>query len=97
MILQAGGDGFFDFIPGMTVDSQNGRLIFTTKEPFGQLLFSKLKTEGSNENYNDVTTYNDNQKKYVNPYMYSVTQAKAIQYPELNKFLLRGKYKSVGG
>ncbi|WP_281636377.1 cell surface protein SprA [Flavobacterium marginilacus] len=94
---QAGGDGFFDFIPGMTVDSQNGRLIFTTKEPFGQLLFSKLKTEGSNENYNDVTTYNDNQKKYVNPYMYSVTQAKAIQYPELNKFLLRGKYKSVGG
>jgi cell surface protein SprA len=94
---QAGGDGFFDFIPGMTVDSQNGRLIFTTKEPFGELLFSKLKTPGSNEDYNDVTTYNDNQKKYVNPYMYSVTQAKAIQYPELNKFLLRGKYKSVGG
>ncbi|PJJ09566.1 protein involved in gliding motility SprA [Flavobacterium sp. 1] len=94
---QTGGDGFFDFIPGMTVDSQNGRLIFTTKEPFGQLLFSKLKTQGSAEDYNDVTTYNDNQKKYVNPYMYRVTQAKAIQYPELNKFLLRGKYKSVGG
>lgn len=94
---QASGDGFFDFIPGMTVDSQNGRLIFTTKEPFGQLLFSKLKTQGSSEDYNDVTTYNENQKKYVNPYMYSVTQAKAIQYPELNKFLLRGKYKSVGG
>lgn len=94
---QIGGDGFFDFIPGMTVDSQNGRLIFTTKEPFGQLLFSKLKTQGSAEDYNDVTTYNDNQKKYVNPYMYRVTQAKAIQYPELNKFLLRGKYKSVGG
>nr|WP_315149536.1 cell surface protein SprA [uncultured Flavobacterium sp.] len=92
---QAGGDGFFDFIPGMTVDSQNGRLIFTTKEPFGQLLFSKLRTDNPAENYEDVATYNENQKKYVNPYMYSVTQAKAIQYPELNKFLLRGKYKSV--
>lgn len=94
---QAGGDGFFDFIPGMTVDTQNGRLIFTTKEPFGELLFSKLKTNDPAENYNDVSTYNENQKKYVNPYMYSVTQAKAIQFPELNKFLLRGKYKSVGG
>ena len=92
---QAGGDGFFDFIPGMTVDSQNGRLIFTTKEPFGQLLFSKLRTDNPAENYGDVATYNENQKKYVNPYMYNVTQAKAIQYPELNKFLLRGKYKSV--
>lgn len=92
---QAGGDGFFDFIPGMTVDSQNGRLIFTTKEPFGELLFSKLRTDNPAENYDDVSTYNDNQKKYVNPYMYRVTQAKAIQYPELNKFLLRGKYKSV--
>ncbi|MGQ7946333.1 T9SS outer membrane translocon Sov/SprA [Flavobacterium sp. WC2509] len=94
---QAGGDGFFDFIPGMTVDTQNGRMIFTTKEPFGELLFSKLKNQGSSEDYNDVNTYNDNQKKYVNPYMYRVTQAGAIQYPELNKFLLRGKFKSVGG
>jgi len=94
---QSGGDGFFDFIQGMTVDTQNGRLIFTTKEPFGELLFSKLKTQGSSEDYNDVNSYNENQKKYVNPYMYRVTQAGAIQHPEVNKFLLRGKYKSVGG
>ena len=26
---QVGGDGFFDFIPGLTVDTQNGRIIFT--------------------------------------------------------------------
>jgi cell surface protein SprA len=30
---QTGGDGFFDFIPGLTVDPQNGRIIFTTVEP----------------------------------------------------------------
>ncbi|QKJ62481.1 cell surface protein SprA [Flavobacterium sp. M31R6] len=94
---QAGGDGFFDFIPGLTVDQQNGRIIFTSKEPFGELLFSKLKNQGSTEDYNDINTYNENQKKYVNPYMYRVTQAGAIQNPEVNKFLLRGKYKSVGG
>ncbi|MEO8255677.1 MAG: cell surface protein SprA, partial [Flavobacterium sp.] len=95
---QAGGDGFFDFIPGMTVDSQNGRLIFTTKEPFGKLLFDKLHDKNNpSEVYDNPSTYNDNQKKYVNPYMYSLSQAKAIQYPELNKFLLRGKYKSIGG
>jgi cell surface protein SprA len=94
---QAGGDGFFDFIPGLTVDTQNGRIIFTSKEPFGELLFSKLKNPGSLEDYNDVNTYNDNQKKYVNPYMYRSTQAAAIQNPELNKFLIRGKFKSVGG
>ncbi|WP_264565579.1 cell surface protein SprA [Flavobacterium sp. N3904] len=94
---QTGGDGFFDFVPGLTVDTQNGRLIFTTKEPFGELLFSKLKNQGSLEDYNDITTYNPNQKKYVNPNMYNTTQAGAIQNPELNKFLLRGKFKSVGG
>jgi cell surface protein SprA len=94
---QAGGDGFFDFIPGLTVDTQNGRIIFTSKEPFGELLFKKLDDPNSPRNYDDVATYNDNQKKYVNPYMYRITQAGAIQNPEVNKFLLRGKYKSVGG
>jgi hypothetical protein len=33
---------------------QNGRLIFTTKEPFGELLFSKLSNTGSGENYDDA-------------------------------------------
>jgi hypothetical protein len=28
-MTQTGGDGFFDFVQGITVDSQNGRLIFT--------------------------------------------------------------------
>ncbi|WP_281226879.1 cell surface protein SprA [Flavobacterium aquiphilum] len=93
---QAGGDGFFDFIPGLTVDTQNGRIIFTTKEPFGELLFKKLDDPNAPANYDDVKTYNENQRKYVNPYMYRLTQAAAIQNPEVNKFLLRGKYKSVG-
>ncbi|MCP2027060.1 cell surface protein SprA [Flavobacterium sp. HSC-32F16] len=92
---QAGGDGFFDYIPGITVDVQNGRVIFTTKEPFGELIFNKLKN-GSGETYNDPTTYNANQQKYVFRNMYRNTQAGALQDSDKNKFLLRGKYKSSG-
>ncbi|HKX85654.1 MAG TPA: cell surface protein SprA, partial [Flavobacterium sp.] len=60
---QAGGDGFFDFLPGLTVDTQNARIIFTKVEPFGSHLFEKLRTSPL-EDY-DGTTYNDNQRKYV--------------------------------
>ncbi|WP_418264764.1 cell surface protein SprA [Flavobacterium faecale] len=93
---QTGGDGFFDFMEGLTMDSQNGRIIFTTKEPFGELLFSKLKNPNSAENYNDPATYNENQKKYVYRTMYRNTQAGSLEDSDKNKFLLRGKYKSTG-
>ena len=91
---QVGGDGFFDFLPGLTIDAQNGRIIFTTKEPFGATLFSKLSNGG--EIYKDASTYNPNQQKYVFRSMYSNTQAGALQDSNKNKFLLRGKYKSTG-
>jgi cell surface protein SprA len=93
---QAGGDGFFDFMQGLTIDTQNGRIIFTTKEPFGALLFSKL-SNGAGEDYKDVSTYNSNQRKFVFREMYANTQAGALQDADKNKFLLRGKYKSTGG
>ena len=92
---QTGGDGFFDYVPGVTVDVQNARIIFTTKEPFGELLFRKLNTN-SGESYDDPATYNANQRKYVFRNMYKNTQAGALQDSDKNKFLLRGKYKSSG-
>jgi cell surface protein SprA len=92
---QAGGDGFFDFIPGLTVDQQNGRIIFTTVEPFGKLIFDKLKL--GSEDYYDVNTWNDNQKKYVFNTMYSGTPASALQDAEKNKYQLKGRFKSSGG
>ena len=92
---QAGGDGFFDFMPGLTVDQQNGRIIFTTVEPFGKLMFDKLKLGA--EDYNDVNTYNGNQQKYVFRSMYSSTQAGALQDADKNKFQLKGRFKSAGG
>jgi cell surface protein SprA len=90
--VQPGGDGFFDFIPGLTVDTQNGQIIFTKVEPFGEYLFDRL----GDGDYNDESTYNPNQEKYVFQDMYVLTKAAALQDPEKNKFLLKGRYKSEG-
>ena len=49
------GDGFFDFVPGVTVIPQNGKIIFTKVEPFGSFLFETLRSTGS-ENYDGDET-----------------------------------------
>lgn len=90
--LQPGGDGFFDFIPGITVDTQGGRIVFTTVEPFGEYLFNQL----GNGDYSNESTYNENQEQYVFRDMYELTKAAALQDPEKNKFLLKGRYKAEG-
>ena len=92
------GDGFFDFIPGITVDQQYGRIIFPTVEPFGASLFEMLSDpQNSIESYDDESTYNPNQAKYVFRDMYALTQAAALEDTEKNKYELKGRYKSAGG
>lgn len=94
---QQGGDGFFDFLPGLTVDTQNGRIIFTTVEPFGEYLFNKLGSPGSNENYAVPSTYNANQNKYVFRSLYQSSKTVAQQQEShKNKFQLKGSYQSSG-
>ncbi|WP_290791659.1 cell surface protein SprA [Altibacter sp.] len=95
---QTGGDGFFDFLPGVTVDTQNGRIIFTSVEPFGEYLFDKLDlTEGGPEDYNNPSTYNANQNKYVFRSLYKTTKTEAEQEDsDKNFFQLKGSYKSTG-
>lgn len=41
------GDGIFDFVEGITVNSQQGTIIFTKKEPFGSHLADVLGTQNS--------------------------------------------------
>ncbi len=89
--VQSGGDGFFDFVPGITIDSQNGRIIFTKVEPFGEFLFNEL----GGGNYEDDLSFNANQEKYIFKEMYELTKAAALQEPEKNKFLLKGRYTST--
>ncbi|MHA7055993.1 T9SS outer membrane translocon Sov/SprA [Aquimarina sp. M1] len=93
------GDGFFDYVPGLTIDPENGRVIFTTVEPFGQFLFNKLDNDGApNPNdYNTPAAYNQNQSKYVFRELYTQTKVIADQQAAENRyFQLKGRYKSSG-
>ncbi|MDN3491086.1 cell surface protein SprA [Winogradskyella sp. APC 3343] len=102
---QERGDGFFDYVEGQTVISQNGKIIFTTVEPFGRYLFDVLDDDGNpNDNasdYEDIsdtqTNYNENQKKYVYDLLYKSTKTEALDEVEKNKFQIKGRYKSSGG
>ncbi len=92
-----GGDGFFDYVPGVTIDSQNGRIIFTTIEPFGEHLFDKLDNGPVGANYTNPNSYNPNQAKYVFRDLYTQTKVVAEQKSaDKNYFQLKGKYKSSG-
>lgn len=95
---QQGGDGFFDFVPGITLDTQNGWIIFTNIEPFGSHLFKKLEDPtNSSEDYENPITYNANQHKYVFNTLYTTTKTQAEQEEsDKNKFQLKGTYKSTG-
>ena len=93
---QPGGDGFFDFIPGITVDPKEALIIFTSEQPFGRYLFEKLRLDPS-ENYDDPSTWNANQRQYVYKELYQYTQAQAQQFSDKDKFLLKGKYQSAQG
>ncbi len=93
---QPKGDGFFDFIPGITIDAREGRVIFTSTEPFGKYLFEKLRNSAS-EDYDDVNTWNQNQKHYVYRELYKLSKTQAEQFTNKNKFILKGRYKTAGG
>ena len=102
---QQGGDGFFDFVPGLTVNVQNGSIIFTSVEPFGSYLFDKLRSTDpaqtevydDNNDLNDaeLATYNANQAKYVYKTLYSSTKTVARDNAAKNKFELKGRYTST--
>ena len=91
--VSEGGDGFFDVVDGVTVSKNGGLLIFPNAEPFGEFIFEKLRNS-PNENYNDISSYNENQLKYVYNEMYSLGKTSAEKYIEKNKFNIRGKYKA---
>jgi len=82
-------DGTFDFIDnaatqGGTIQTSNGRIFFTVREPFGSYLRNKL-------NNNDLAN------KYVYDSLYTLTKSGAEQYPDKNRYLIEGKYKSESG
>ncbi|GAB4154957.1 MAG: cell surface protein SprA [Winogradskyella sp.] len=98
---QERGDGFFDYVPGLTVLSQNGKIIFTKAEPFGRYLFDVLDNDGNPNNnaadYEQDVYTNENQEKYVYDLLYKSTKTQALDEAEKNKFQIKGRFKSSGG
>ncbi|MFO8236370.1 MAG: cell surface protein SprA [Bacteroidales bacterium] len=79
--LDASPDGMFDFIPGVTILPEDGKIIFPVREPFG----SHLKKQFDN---------NSIAEKYIFEELYDSTLTEARQTTEKNKFLLQGEYQS---
>ncbi|MDO8951278.1 MAG: cell surface protein SprA, partial [Draconibacterium sp.] len=75
-------DGLFDFIEGITVQSNNGRIIFPVLEPFGSHLADSLQDPVLIE-------------KYTFQSLYDSTRTYAEQDAEHNKFKLIGSYKGA--
>lgn len=82
--LDRESDGFFDFIDGVTVNTDRGKIIFPVVEPFGSHLKSKIP---------DASTAS----RFVFQELYDSTQTVARQIAEKNKFLLTGSYSSESG
>ena len=78
-------DGVFDYIENFTVNSQYSRVIFPVLEPFGRDIAPQL--------YNVVPA---NAKDTLFYALYDSIKAVAQQYPNLNRFLLRGSAKTSG-
>ncbi len=74
-------DGRFDFIQGLTINTNNGRLIFPKLEPFGEALSKRIDDPALAE-------------KYSYQYLYDSTLTRAREYPEFNRFTIKGRYKS---
>ncbi len=78
----ANGDGFFDYVEGITVNSERGYVIFPEPEPFGNDLLDELTTTAD-------------QDKYIFDELYLTTKIQAKnEYQNLDKFFLKGYFKS---
>ncbi len=74
-------DGIFDFIEGVTIQSQQGRIIFPVIEPFGKYIQSKFIN-------------NPDRARYYSFFeLYDSTRFAAVQLPQYNKYFLRGTYQ----
>ncbi len=80
-------DGQYDFIDGVTINANTGRIILPVVEPFGSYLASKFSA--------GCDPFESG--KYAFPQLYDSTRVQAQQLPNLNRFKIKGSYKSTGG
>jgi len=85
------GDGLFDYVEGITINSQEGFIIFPSVEPFGN---SNTSTAGNSGELGELLTAATDDK-YIFTELYDRTKSQAqndFQYKD--KYLLRGYFKT---
>ena len=92
---QSFSDGMFDFVPisfngnraqtGGTINPKNGRIYFSTVEPFGKTLADKMINKGIPQTIVD---------RYAFTELYDSTKTAAQQIPSKNRFFFKGEYQS---
>lgn len=75
-------DGIFDFVEGITVNTQQGKIIFPVLEPFGRDLAPAF---GGNTQL---------ERKYLYQILYDSTKTIARQFQQSNRFVIKGSYTS---
>jgi cell surface protein SprA len=78
-------DGKFDYVEGWTVRSEFSRIIFPVLEPFGSDLAKEI-----------YTTIPATAKDTLYYALYDSIKVTAQQYPNLNRFVLKGSAKTTG-
>jgi len=74
-------DGVFDFVPGLTINTQTGRIMFPVLEPFGSSLAAQI---------DDPAFVN----RFAYEELYDSTLTQAREFPEFNRFKIAGSFKS---
>jgi cell surface protein SprA len=75
-------DGYFDYVEGITVNSQNGFIFFPEPEPFGSNLDNQLTVQEDKDNFVFKELYLDTKINAKN------------NYQNKDKFFLKGYFKS---
>jgi cell surface protein SprA len=81
-------DGNFDYVEGITINSETGLIIFPYLEPFSEALRLEFAKE-QNLNIRDQLI-----QKYVYDTLYRTTKADAELFATKNKFFLKGQYNA---
>jgi hypothetical protein len=76
-------DGVFDYVEGYTINSMNGRVMFPQLEPFADGLRKAFGGDAALE------------KQYLYNVLYDSIKVVAQQFPQLNRYVLKGSYKSA--
>ena len=84
-------DGEFDFVPGLTINQRNGRVMFPLLEPFGSSLTDIFKNSTNDTIKGRAGLI---EQRYAYNILYDSTVTRAREYPDKNRFVMRGIFKS---